>query len=174
MAVSQEAFLCRVFEGYREIERQTIEALGEEEAHVFVNLWNDSFEIQNAIDGAYPQEERIRSLVAVRLWEFSRELLNLQVLFLCGNYSLLRGRLRFILEMIFRAFHADKYERNLSHGPDGQGPSLDDKSAWLERLEENRGLSWGNLMEPTLRMVLPVQQIMEELKHLRSSHTFSP
>jgi hypothetical protein len=163
MVVAHQSFLSQVLERCREIERETVEVLGEEDVHVFVNIWNDSLEIENAIDQIYGEDERTQSLVAVRLWEFSRELLNLQVLFLCGNYSLLRARLRFIWEMIFRAFYADTYEKKSPNDPVKPGPSIDDKSVWLENLEENRGLSWRNIIKPTLYRIFPLAEEQGEV-----------
>jgi hypothetical protein len=158
MVVAHQSFLSQVFERCREIERQTVEVLGEEDADVFVNIWNDSLQFENAIDQIYGHDEWTQSLVAVRLWEFSRELVNLQTLFLCGNYSLLRSRLRFIWEMIFRGFYADTYEKKSPKDPDKPGPSIDDKSVWLENLEEDRGLGWGKLIKPTLCRVCPLAE----------------
>ncbi len=158
MVVAHQSFLSQVLERCREIERETVEVLGEEDALVFVNIWNDSLEIENAIAQIYGHDERTQSLVAVRLWEFSRELVNLQTLFLCGNYSLVRARLRFIWEMMFRAFYADTYEKKSPNDPDKPGPSIDDKSVWLENLEENRGLGWGNTIKPTLCRIFPLAE----------------
>lgn len=155
MVLNQTTFLSQVFEQYREIERETVETLGEENAHVFRNIWSDSLEFENAINQTYGQDQRIQSLLGVRLWEFSRELINLHVLFLCANYSLLRSRLRFIWEMIFRAFYADTYQQKSQNDAVAPGPTLDDKSLWLEQLEEKCRLRWGNVFEPTLQAVLP-------------------
>jgi hypothetical protein len=121
MTITHKTFLSQVFEQYQEIERETVETLGEENAHVFLSIWEDSLEFENAINQTYAQDQTVRSLLAVRLWEFSRELLNLQVLFLCGNYSLLRSRLRFIWEMIFRAFYADTYQQKSPNAPVAPG-----------------------------------------------------
>ncbi len=165
MVVAQGTFLSDAFARYQEIERETVEGLGEKNAHVFLAIWNDYFEFENAIEQVYPQDKRTESLVAVRLWEFSRELHTLQVLFLCGNYALLRGRLRFIWEMIFRAFYADTYEKKCPSDPDVPGPSLDEKSLWLEKLEEKGRLRWNKVMEPILSRIIPLTQQAKNLDY---------
>jgi len=77
-----------------------------------------------------------------------------QLLFLAGNYPLLHRSLRFVWEMIFRAYHVDTYVRESPDNPEPPGPTVDDKIEWLARHEQGM-FRWGEFMKPTLQRLLP-------------------
>jgi hypothetical protein len=84
-----------------------------------------------------------------------------QVHFLSGNYPLLGRSLRFVWEMIYRAYYTDTYT-----GESPPGPSLGDKIVWLGQREST--LRWGNCIYPVLGKVLPiVEQEQEVREHYR-------
>jgi hypothetical protein len=148
-----------------QIGKETTRALGKKKADSFVSLWNDSFTICDAIEQTYRPEDLSPSLVWFRLatMTFSAELYWLHFLFLAGNYSLIFPRLRFLWEMVYRAYYADTYQKESPKDPDGPGASLDQKSEWLEVLEEKCALGWGKMVKRVLCQVFPLAKQEREV-----------
>ncbi len=94
---------------------------------------------------------------------FSAELYWLHFLFSAGNYSLLFPRLRFLWEMIYRAYLADTYQKQSTSDPDEPRPSLDEKCLWLERLEEERRIVGSVLINRVLFQVFPLAKAEKEV-----------
>jgi hypothetical protein len=153
MSQSLQDFLTTVFSHWRQVAEDTIGHLGEETASVFVYLYNDAIEILGAIGDAYPEEERLHSLVFAEFTGIFKELHWLQTLFLCGNYRLVLSQLRFNWERIFRAGFADAYAQENPHASDPPGPTIDDKHDWLTKQEDR--LNWKTLIGPTLARLFP-------------------
>ena len=76
-----------------------------------------------------------------------------QLLFLAGNYPLLHRGLRFVWEMIFRAYYVDTYVRKSPDDPEPPGPTVDDKAEWLAQ-HERKMFQWHKFMQPMLRRLL--------------------
>jgi hypothetical protein len=158
MSKKQQSVLSKIQEHCAEAEKETLAAFGEGGAHFFTDLWNDSFTITHALGQTYSEQERFESLLAFRLENcltFSMELYWLHMLFSYANYPIVFQRLRFLWEMIYRAYYADCYGKSLAVEGDGPGRSIDDKAAWLESEEEKRRLDWRSVFEPVLREVFP-------------------
>jgi hypothetical protein len=124
-------FLSLLFGHWRMVADETIRVLGEDHAGLFVHASNDALGIHGAISLAYPEEELLHSLACAGFLAVWNELHWLQVLFLCGNYPLVRSRLRFNGENMFRARYADAYAEENPGAAEVPGPTLDDKHEWL-------------------------------------------
>jgi hypothetical protein len=90
-----------------------------------------------------------------------------QLLFLAGNYPLLHRSLRFVWEMIFRAYHVDTYAPKSPGDPEPPGPTVDDKVEWLAR-HEREMFQWEKFMKLTLRRLLPQAKGTEMEEHYKS------
>ena len=90
-----------------------------------------------------------------------------QLLFLSGNYPLLHHNLRFVWEMIFRAYHVDTYVPKSPDDPEPPDPTIDDKVEWLGR-HEREMFQWGEFVKPTLRRLLPQAKGTEIEKYYKS------
>lgn len=147
MSNQPTSYLTTVYDYFREIETETIQTLGRENALYFVDLANDWIDIHRAISQSYAQDEQLRSLTFFYFTYVMKEVNWLQVHFSCGNYPLLGHSLRFLWEMIYRGYHVDSYTGN---NPPGQ--TLDLKIHWLEQ----RKLNWRNCIGPVLGKVFPL------------------
>ncbi len=143
-----------------EVERETMQHLGEKERGFFVNVANDCMDIGSAISRAYPGQ---LNLVSHTAWGVFKEATWFQFLFVSGNYPLLLSRLRYVWEAAFRAYFVENYPlRNNPFSWDAPGPSPDDKLAWLE--EHGRELDWNRCIEPVLRAVFPLADREQEVR----------
>src|SRR5947209_7866331 len=103
MSQPLQEHLSTLFGHWMAVAEETSRCLGEETAGLFVYLFNDALDILRAILGAYPEEERLHSLVFAEFTGLFKELNSLHVLFLSGNYPIVLSRLRFNWERLFRA-----------------------------------------------------------------------
>jgi hypothetical protein len=145
-----------------EVAEKTVDCLGEERAWLFVDLANDWLDIHlHGILEAYMQEELLTSLVYHDFTGLFKELRWFQILFLAGNYPILYRNLRFVWELIFRAYHADSYAGAHPDNPDVPGILAGEKSDWLADREEKRRLNWNSVMSPGLLRLFPTMQHAE-------------
>ena len=145
--------LTQLFGQWRQVADETILRLGEQRAGHFVELYNDAIDIQAAVLDVYPREELLGSLVFADFIALFKELHWLQALFLCGNYPLAHRNLRFVWELLCRAYHADTYAADHPSEQDVPGPTVDEKVRWLA--EPKRQLNWNTVIRPVLEKVLP-------------------
>jgi hypothetical protein len=145
--------LSTLFNNWRQVADETIEGLGKETAGLFVCLYSDALDILKAIFAAYPEEERLHSLVFTEFTGLFNELNGFQTHFLCGKYRLVLSELRFNWERIFRARHADTYALETGDTSDEPGPTLAEKHEWLTNREDQ--LDWRRLIAPTLARLFP-------------------
>jgi hypothetical protein len=118
-------------------------------------------QLSRTLTGTIPYNELTQGLVYFYFFSLFKEVQWLQLHFLSGNYPLLDRSLRFVWEMIYRAYYTDTSTSESS--PD---LSLDDKISWLEERESNLG--WGNCICPMLGKVFPlVEQEQEVREHYR-------
>jgi len=148
MSNSQEDFLSTLFGYWRGVADDTICCLGEDMANLFVYLYGDALDVLGAILDAYPEEERLHSLVFAEFTGVFKELHWLHALFVCGNYRLVLSQLRFNWERLFRARYAAVYAEEHPNATDGPGPIMDDKHDWLTQREDR--LNWRSVIAPTL------------------------
>ncbi len=161
MSDKNVSYLSDAYDRLKEIEQESILRLGREKAFHFVELANDWIDIQAAISRTYSYDELTQGLVYFYFFSLFKEVQWLQLHFLSGNYPLLGRSLRFVWEMIYRAYYTDIYTSEPS--PD---LSLDDKISWLEQHESN--LRWDNCISPMLGKVFPlVEQEQEVREHYR-------
>jgi hypothetical protein len=139
-----------------DIEQITVDRLGEKKGHQFVLIIDDWLAINGAIFDSYRHDE-LNNLVLLTFWGVFKELTWFHFLFVSGNYPLLKSRLRFVWESMFRARYAQTYS-----GPQMPGPSPDDKVAWLEAQE--RHLRWSNCIEPVLRELFTLADRDQEVR----------
>ena len=143
-------------------ERETLAGLGEEQSNHLLNIANDCIAIGGAIVDAYPRED-LNNLVYIAFAGVFKEVSWFQLFFLSGHYALLNARLRYVWESIYRASWA---EANAVPSSPGAALSFDDRATLLARNE--KGLDWGNCIEPTLRRLFPLadpEQDVCELSH---------
>src|SRR5262249_25330081 len=152
--------LEKTFSHWKQIAQETVAALGDERASLFVYLYNDALDIGSAVRDSYSEEERGQSLTFVDFMGVCKEIHWLGVIFLAGTYPLVLGRLRFIWELIFRAVYADTYAPVSIGDRHGPGPTAQDKHQWLEAHEDELG--WGSLILPLLQRLF-VEQNPNEL-----------
>ncbi len=129
---------------------------GYEKGGLFVNIANDLIDINGALFDSYRPDE-LNNLVFLTFWGVFKELTWFQFLFVSGNYPLLKSRLRFVWESMFRAYYAQTYS-----GREAPGPSADDKVSWLEAQE--RHLRWENCIELVLRQLFPLADREQEVR----------
>lgn len=143
------SYLSESFGRLKEIEQESVLKLGREKAFHFVELANDWIDIQSAIGRTYSRDAIVRSLVYFYFVYLFKEVQWFQLHFLSGNYPLLGRGLRFIWEMIYRAYHVDA--NACEHSGD---LSLEGKVRWLQQHE--RQLTWVTCIRPALEKVLPL------------------
>src|SRR5438128_1911154 len=102
------------------IERETLEKLGEEQGGFFVSVANDCMDINFAIQGAYPENY---NLVFHTSWGIFEEVCWFHFFFVSGNYPLLLSRLRYVWESVFRAYFAENYPLQNQRPWDAPGQS---------------------------------------------------
>jgi hypothetical protein len=144
-----------------EIERETLEKLGEEKGGSFVAAANDWLEINSALMDTCPGEQG-HNLVLHTFWGLFKEVTWFHFFFVSGNYPLLLSRLRYVWESVFRAYLAEHYPLGSQQPWPAPGPSPDDKLAWLE--EHGKALDWDRCIEPVLRDVFPLAAREQEVR----------
>src|SRR2546427_3547396 len=155
------SYLSDAYDRLKEIEQESVLRLGREKAFYFMELANDWIDIQAAISRAYSYNELTQGLVYFYFFSLFKEVQWFQLHFLSSNYPMLGRGLRFVWEMIYRAYYTDTYM-----GESPPGSSLDDKISWLEQHEST--LRWGNCIYPVLGRVFPlVEQEQEVREHYR-------
>lgn len=132
------------YEYLPKIAEETFRTLGKEQAGHFNSLANDWIEILIAIRDTYSKDELSASLLYIYFYGLFKEVQWFQLLFLAGNYPLLHRSLRFVWEMIFRAYHADTPEPGLT---------IDGKVNWLVQHEQEM-FQW-KFMKRILLQLLP-------------------
>lgn len=150
-----------------EIAEETFRSLGKEQAGYFTSLANDWIDILGAIRDTYAKDELSDSLMYIYFSGLLKEVCWFQLLFLSGNYPLLHRNLRFVWEMIFRAYHVDTYVPKSPDDPEPPGPTIDDKVEWLAR-HEREMFQWEEFMKPTLRRLLSQAEGAEIEKYYKS------
>jgi hypothetical protein len=148
------SFLEDEYKALRKIAEETFYSLGEEQAIYFINLANDWIGILSAILDTYSKDKLSGSLMYIYLSSLLKEVRWFQLLFFSGNYPLLYRNLRFIWEMIFRAYYVDTYVRESPDDPEPLGPTIDDRVEWLAQ-HERKLFTWDKFVKPTLRQLLP-------------------
>jgi len=136
------------------IAEETFRSLGKERAGYFTRLFNDWIDILSAVHDTYSEDELSDGLMYIYLSGLSKEVHWFQLLFLAGNYPLLHRSLRYVWEMIFRAYYVDTYVRKSPDDPEPPGPTVDDKAEWLAQ-HERKMFQWHKFMQPMLRQLLP-------------------
>jgi len=155
------------YKALRKIAEETFHSLGEEQAMYFINLANDWIEILGAIRDTCSEDEFLNSLMYICFSGLFKEVRWFQLLFFSGNYPLLYRNLRFIWEMIFRAYYVDTYALESPDAPEPPGPTIDERVEWLAQ-HERKLFKWDKFVKPTLRQLLPQVEAteMEEYYHL--------
>jgi hypothetical protein len=158
------SFLEEEYETLHKIAEETCRSLGEEQAMHFINLANDWIDILSAVLDTYSKDELSNSLMYIYFNGLLKEVRWFQLLFFSSNYPLLHRNLRFVWEMIFRAYHVDTYSLD---SPEPPGPTIDDKVEWLAQ-HETKLFTWDKFMKSTLRQLLHQAEgtEMEECYHL--------
>jgi hypothetical protein len=157
--------LSTVLGHWTNVAGDTIGGLGENAAGLFVNLSSDALDILKAIFDAYPEEERLHSLVFAEFTGLLNDLTTLQALFLGGKYRLVQSQLRFNWEQIFRARHADAYAEENPHAADPPGPTLHEKHVWLT--EREKKLRWDTVIAPALTRLFTAAVPTEIVSHFK-------
>jgi hypothetical protein len=148
-----------------DIERETVDKLGEEKAGFFAKVAGDCMDINAAIHG--PNAEHYNFVLHTSYGIF-KEVYWFHFFFLAGNYPLLLSRLRYVWESMFRAYFAENYPLDCKAAWAPPGPSIDDKVAWLQ--EHERQLNWDRCLEPVLRNVLPLADREREVRQHYKAH----
>jgi len=147
------SLLGEQYEHLREIAEETFRSLGKERAGYFTRLFNDWIEIQGSICNTYSEDELSDGLMYIYFSGLSKEVHWFQLLFLAGNYPLLHRSLRYVWEMIFRAYYVDTYARESAGDPEPPGPTVDNKAEWLAQ-HERAMFQWHKFMKPMLLRLL--------------------
>jgi len=104
MSDQNAPYLSDAYDRLKEIEQESVLRLGREKAFHFVELANDWIDIQAVISRTYSYNELTQGLVYFYFCPLFKEVQWFQLHFLSGNYPLLGRGLRFVWEMIYRAF----------------------------------------------------------------------
>jgi hypothetical protein len=148
------SLLGEQYKHLRKIAEETFRSLGKEQAGYFTRLFNDWLDILSAVHDTYSEGELSDGLMYIYLSGLSKEVHWFDFLFLAGNYPLLHRSLRYVWEMIFRAYYVDTYVRKSPDDPEPPGPTVDDKAEWLAQ-HERKMFQWHKFMQPMLRLLLP-------------------
>ena len=151
-----------------EIAEETFRSLGKEQAGYFTSLANDWIDILSAILDVYSKDELFDSLLYIYFSGLFKEVYWFQLLFLAGNYPLLHRSLRFVWEMIFRAYYVDTYVRESPDDPEPPGPTIDHKAEWLGEYELKLGMYKWSFVRGVLRRLLPQAKGTEIEKYYKS------
>lgn len=111
------SYLSQVHDRLLEIEREHVFRVGREKAFHFVELANDWIDISIAIGNTYATGDLSQSLVHSHFLSLFKEVQWFQLHFLSGNYPLLGRSLRFVWELMFRAYYVDTYLGEFPPGP---------------------------------------------------------
>jgi hypothetical protein len=149
------SLLGEQYEHLRNIAEETFRSLGKEQAGYFTSLANDWIEILGAIRDTYSNDELSNSLMYIYFSALFKEVYWFQLLFLAGNYPLLHRSLRYVWEMIFRAYYVDTYARESPDDPEPPGPTVDDKVEWLGTYELKLKMYKWFFVQGVLRRLLP-------------------
>ena len=161
------SFLEEEYENLHKIAEETCRSLGEEQAMYFINLANDWIEILSAIRDTCSKDELSNSLMYICFSGLLKEVRWFQLLFFSGNYPLLYRNLRFVWEMIFRAYYVDTYVRESPDDPEPPGPTIDDRVEWLAQ-HERKLFTWDKFVKPMLQQLLPQVEGTEMEKYYKS------
>jgi hypothetical protein len=161
---------------HRQVAEQTVAALGEDRALLFVSLQSDWVALLGAFQELWAGPITDRNLYAVTLAHSSLLLIDFpglllemdrqQFAFLGGHYAAVGRSLRYVWELMYRALWADTYAETHAHDDDLPGPTADEKAEWL-RTRENR-LNRKTVIEPLLRQLVP------DAEHSRINGYFIP
>jgi hypothetical protein len=162
------SILGEQYENLLKIAKETFRSLGQEQAGYFTNLSNDWLDILSVIHDTYPMDEFINSLVYIYFSALFKEVYWFQLLFLGGNYPLLHRSIRFVWEMIFRAYHVDTYKRESSNDPEPPGPTIDNKVEWLGKYERKKEMYKWSFVQRVLQQLLTRTKSTEIEKYYES------
>ena len=143
--------LWQKYEGLIGVAEQTVESMGKECAWTFMEIGNDWIELNKALISEC-SDELDSSLVFLDFIGLSQQIRWLQLLFFGGSYPMIYRNLRFVWELALRAYYTDTFAANFPDDPNPPGPTLDEKTEWLEGREHK--LSWTKALQPTLTSVL--------------------
>jgi len=150
-----------------EIERETIEVLGEEKAGFFITAANDCATVSVAAYKAYPVDQGF-DIMLLMLWGLFKEACRCHTFFVTGNYPWLISRLRFIWESIFRAYFVKHYPMGPCRKWDLPGSTTEEQMMWLDKHGDK--LNVDRCIEPVLLAVFPQaagnQSILDDCKAL--------
>jgi len=149
------SLLGEQYKHLRKIAEETFRSLGKERAGYFTRLFNDWIDILSAVHDTYSEDEILDSLMYIYFSGLSKEVHWFQLLFLTGNYPLLHRSLRYVWEMIFRAYYVDTYVRKSPDDPEPPGPTVDDKAEWLGKYELKLKMYKWFFVRGVLRRLLP-------------------
>jgi hypothetical protein len=133
------------------IAEETFRSLGKEQAGYFINLSNDWIDVLSAILDTYSKDALSESLMYIYFSGLFKEVHWFQLFFLTGNYPLLQRSLRFVWEMIFRAYYVDTYKHEFTGDQEPPGPTIDDKVDWLGKYELKLKMYKWSFMRKVLR-----------------------
>jgi len=148
------SLLGEQYEHLRKIAEETFGSLGKEQAGHFTRLANDWMNIHGAILDTYSRDELLASLMYLYLVGLFKEVYWFQLLLLTGNYPLLHRSLRFVWEMMFRAYYVDTYVPGSPGDPEPPDPTVDDKVEWMAE-HKRKMYRWDSFVKPTLLRLLP-------------------
>lgn len=152
--------VAKLFDGFltpvQQVAEETLAAFGPERVCYFTEVANDWIDLQKAILQEYSHKEVTESLVCCKFAGLFKEVVWFQFHFLAGNYPVLNRGLRFVWEMLYRAYYVDTYATEHWGTLPAPGPSLYDKVEWLRQHE--RGFRWGTVIQPILERLLPTSE----------------
>jgi hypothetical protein len=143
------------YEHLTKIAEETFRTLGKEQAAHFTSLATDWIDVLDAICNTHSEDDLLNSLMYIYFNGLFKEVQWFQLLFLAGNYPLLHRSLRFVWEMIFRAYYVDTYVRESPDDPEPPGPTIDHKAEWLGEYELKLGMYKWSFVRGVLRRLLP-------------------
>jgi hypothetical protein len=165
MTATLRKYLDHFNSRHRQVAEQTVAALGEDRALLFVSLQSDWVDLIGAVPKAYPEltappasddaPPAEGSLLLIDLQGLLLELDRQQFAFLGGHYAAVGRSLRYVWELMYRAFLADTYAE-IGDGDDLPGPTPDDKAEWLRT--RKGPLNRKTVIEPMLDRLLPATQ----------------
>jgi hypothetical protein len=150
MKQKSSLWIPKFWEHLAQIERKTMRVLGTRKGSFFVSIYNDALDMNSAVIDAYGKSPF--DLLFHTSWGFLKEIHWFHFLFVAGNYPLLKSRLRFIWEAMFRAYYAEKSPK--------APPAIDDKLDWLETHKPR--LDWTTCIAPVLKELFPRPNATEE------------
>jgi hypothetical protein len=151
----------------KEVANEAIGKLGKEKALIYIDIFNDWINISGEIKNQYADTELINSLLYLSQHSLMKDIYWIQLFFLTGNYPQIYRSLRYILEMSFKGYYMDTYDKHPRKNMEHLANDIDVKRTWVYQNEMK--LYGGKFLSECLLELFPqakVPEVMSSYKNI--------